>query len=141
MSVFVVDASVVIKWFVPEIDSDAARRLLKHDHQYFAPDLVFAEISNAIWKKVRRGELSSPQGRDLVKDLGSIAVETMPVRTLASDAYSLAISTGCSVYDATYLALAVRLGTKMLTADERLATMVAVMPLAASHILTIREFC
>lgn len=140
MSVFVVDASVVIKWFVPEIHGEAARRLLKHDHQYFAPDLVFAEISNAIWKKVRRGELSPPQGQDLVTDLGSIAVETIPVRALASDAYSLAISIGCSVYDATYLALAVRLGTKMLTADERLATAVARMPLAASHILTIREF-
>lgn len=140
MSVFVVDASVVIKWFVPEIHSHAARRLLERDDHYFAPDLVFAETSNAIWKKVRRGELSSAQGQQLVNDLGSIAVETITARALANDAYSLAISTGCSVYDAMYLALAVRLDTKMLTADERLANTLTEMPLTASHILTIQDF-
>ena len=37
MSVFVVDASVVVKWFVPEIHSDAARRLLVLPHEYIAP--------------------------------------------------------------------------------------------------------
>jgi predicted nucleic acid-binding protein len=94
-------------------------------HQIEAVDgssyLVFAETRNAIWKKVRRRELSSAQGQQLVNDLGSIAVETITARAPANDAYSLAISTGCSVYDAMYLALAVRLDTKMLTADERLA--------------------
>ena len=43
MSVLVVDASVVVKWFVPEIHSDAARRLLVLPHEYIAPDLLFAE--------------------------------------------------------------------------------------------------
>ena len=53
MSVFVVDASVVVKWFVPEIHSDAARRLLVLPHEYVAPDLLFAETANTIWKKIR----------------------------------------------------------------------------------------
>ena len=56
MSAFVVDASVVVKWFVPEVHSDAARRLLTLSHEYFAPDLLFAETANTIWKKIRRGE-------------------------------------------------------------------------------------
>ena len=43
MSVFVVDASVVIKWFVPEIHSDAAGRLLAMAHEYVAPDLLFSK--------------------------------------------------------------------------------------------------
>jgi len=33
-SVFVVDARLVIKWFVPEVDSDAARRWLDAPHDY-----------------------------------------------------------------------------------------------------------
>jgi predicted nucleic acid-binding protein len=140
MSIFVVDASVVIKWFVPEIHSDAARRLLDQDHQYFAPDLLFAETANAIWKKVRRGELSSRQSQRLVTDFGAIAVETIPCRALTDDAYALAISTGSSVYDALYLALAVRLDTRMITADERLANTLAAMPVAASHVQTIQDF-
>src|ERR1700681_5012841 len=82
VSAFIVDASVVVKWFVPEIHTDAARRLLMLPHESFAPDLLFAETANTIWKKVRRGELTAEQGRQLVEDMGGIAVETVPCRVL-----------------------------------------------------------
>ena len=140
MSVFVVDASVVIKWFLPEVHSEAARRLLEQDHEYLAPDLLFAETANTIWKKMRRGELSPGQGERLVTDLGTIAVETVPVRTLASDACSLAATTGRSVYDALYLALALRLDTQMITADERLVSALAANPAVAPHIQSLQGF-
>ena len=55
MSLYVVDASVVIKWFVPEIHGDAARRLLSAPHEYFSPDLLFPEVGNAIWKRFGAG--------------------------------------------------------------------------------------
>ena len=87
MSAFVVDASVVVKWFVPEIHSQAARRLLILSHAYFAPDLLFAETANAIWKKIRRGELTTVRGQQLVEDIGRIAVETVSCRMLAEDAH------------------------------------------------------
>jgi predicted nucleic acid-binding protein len=139
MSVLVVDASVVLKWFVPEIHSEAARQLLKQDHQYFAPDLLFAETANAVWKKVVRGELSSSSGQRLVRDIEAIAVETVPCRTLSTDAYALATATNRSVYDAMYLALAVRLETQMITADERLARALARAPSAAPYIRTVQD--
>jgi len=56
VSRYVVDASVGIKWFVPEIHSDAARRLLTEDSILLVPDLFFPEIGNILWKRVRRGE-------------------------------------------------------------------------------------
>ncbi len=140
MSVFVVDASVVIKWFVPEVHSDAARRLLACSHDYIAPDLLFAETANTIWKKVRRGELSQRDGERLVADIERAAVETVPCRALAEDAYALAIATGHTVYDAMYLALAVRADTRMITADERLAGALAGVPQLAAHIQTVQTF-
>ncbi|HYB76772.1 MAG TPA: type II toxin-antitoxin system VapC family toxin [Candidatus Bathyarchaeia archaeon] len=140
MSVFVLDASIVIKWFVPEVHSDAARRLLRYRHDYIAPDLMFAETANAIWKKVDRGELSPQDGARLVADVDKVAVETVPCRALAEDAYALAVATRQTVYDAMYLALAVRLDTRMITADERLAgALGAVRPLAV-HIATVQIF-
>jgi len=140
MSVFVVDASVVVKWFVPEVHSDAARRLLELPHQYVAPDLLFAETANTMWKKVRRGELSAQQGQRLVADIGRIAVEALPCRALAEDAHALANATGRTVYDALYLTLAVRLETRLITADERLEAALSRMPAIAIYIQLVQKF-
>ena len=140
MSVFVVDASVVLKWFVPEIHSDRARRLLAATHQYLSPDLLFPEVGNAIWKKVRRGELTAAAGQRLAVDISSIAVETVSTRGLMIDAHALAITTGLTVYDAMYLALAVRLKTEMITADDRLSRTVAAHPMAAAHVRLVQTF-
>lgn len=140
MSVFVVDASVVIKWLIPEVDSAAARRLLEKDYTYFAPDLLFAELANTTWKKVRGGHLSHEQGQRLMADFGTIAVESIPCRALARDAYSLAVSTGRSAYDALYLALAMRLDTQMITADERLANALGANRPLSAHIVSLQHF-
>ncbi len=140
MSVFVVDASVVIKWFVPEIHSDAARRLLATTHQYLSPDLLFPEVGNAIWKKVRRGELTAEEGQRLAADISSIAVETVSTRGLMIDAHALAVTTGLTLYAAMYLALAVRLETELITADDRLGRIVAARPLTAAHVRLVQTF-
>lgn len=138
MRVFVVDASLVVKWFVPEVDSEAARRWLDAPYDYIAPELLFAEAGNTVWKKVRRGELSADQGQRLAADLSAIAVEAVSLRGLLPDAHALAVSTGITVYDATYLALAVRLETQMITGDDRLARRLAEHPLVAPHVRSLK---
>ena len=60
--VLVVDASVVIKWHVAEVHTESALRLLRDD----APplhvlDLVFPEVGNVLWKKVRRRHLTEAE--------------------------------------------------------------------------------
>jgi len=140
VSIFVVDASVVIKWFVPEVQSDAARRLLLQPHQYIAPDLLFAEIANTIWKKTRRGELTALRGQQLVEDIARAAVEAVPCRDLVEDAYALASATARTAYDAMYLALAVRLRTRMITADERLVDALTTFPALVGHVQTVQDF-
>ena len=140
MSVFVVDASLVIKWFVPEIDSDAARRWLDAAHDYLAPELLFAETGNVVWKKVRRGELTTDEGTRLVTDLSAVGVETVSMRGLLPDAYALADGAGITVYDAVYLALAVRLESQVITGDERLARRLGEHPQLAPHVRSLRDF-
>lgn len=134
MSVFVVDASLVIKWFIPEVGSEAAGRWLAVSHDYVAPELLFPETGNVVWKKVQRGELSADEGRQLVSALSAIAVEAVPMRGLLPDACALALRTGITVYDATYLALAVRLETKLITGDDRFARRLAAYTLLAPHV-------
>ncbi len=140
MSAFVIDASVVIKWFVPEVHSDAARRLLVLPHEYVAPDLLFAEAATAIWKKIRREELTPEEGQQLVADIGQIGVETVSCRALAEDAHALANATGRTVYDSMYVALALRLNTRAITADDRLEVALKKIPAVAGHIQLVQAF-
>lgn len=140
MSLYVVDASVVVKWFVPEIHSDKARRLLDSAHEYMAPDLLFAETANAIWKKVRRKELTLEEGQRLVADIGKIAVETVSCRSLAEDAHALATATGRTVYDCMYIALAIRLKTRSITADDRLEAALRSFPAVVPHVQLLQSF-
>ena len=54
MTEFVVDASVALKWFVPEVDSDLAEQLLVADVKLHAPRFLALETVNAAWKNWRK---------------------------------------------------------------------------------------
>jgi predicted nucleic acid-binding protein len=57
MTSYVVDASVGLKWYLPEVHSDTARRLRAGGNDLNVPSLFYLEFANALWMKVRRGEL------------------------------------------------------------------------------------
>ncbi len=138
-SSLVVDASVVIKWHVDEIHADAARRLLSDDTPALhAPDLVFPELGNILWKKIRRGELTDEQARRIGHLVALPPLEVHPSAPLLEAALEIAISTGRTVYDSLYLALAVQLNCRMVTADERLYHALKDGPLSA-HILWVED--
>jgi predicted nucleic acid-binding protein len=54
----VVDASVAVKWFLPEIHWEAAWRLRDSQIALQVPAFFELEFGNVLCKKVRRGELS-----------------------------------------------------------------------------------
>lgn len=66
MTLLVVDASIVVKWFLPEIHSASALRVAESDRTFISPDLLGAEVANVFWKKLRRGEVTVHEGRRLV---------------------------------------------------------------------------
>jgi predicted nucleic acid-binding protein len=134
MTLVVVDASVVVKWFLPERWSEEARQLLDEPVGLVAPDLLFAEAGNAVWKRVRMRQLPGPLARRMVADIATIAVRPVASRTLLKDAMGVAIGAGITVYDALYVVLAVRLRTKLVTADERLSAAVSRLARLREHI-------
>ena len=134
MSLYVVDASVVAKWFVPERLSDDAVRLLDDKHELASPDLMWAEIGNVLWKKARAGQLQGREAASIIRALDDFPVTVFPSRLVLEGALEIALGTGRSVYDSVYLALAVALECRLVTADERFANALAGGPLAA-HVL------
>jgi predicted nucleic acid-binding protein len=116
----VVDSSVVIKWSVPEVHSADALRYLDPDLGRDAPELLLAEVSNILWKKVGRGELTRDEAERIAADVGQADVTIHPMAPLFGPALRIALEAGRSAYDCTYLALAESLSCQMVTADRRL---------------------
>ena len=134
----VVDASVAVKWFVPEIHSIAAARLLDPEIYLAAPDLITSEFGNILWKKVRRREITRDEASEILTAFDSSGVETHASRGLLHAAFQLAIGLERTVYDSLYLALAVALDCPLITADARFHSAVASSGLG-SHILWIED--
>jgi predicted nucleic acid-binding protein len=119
---FVLDASVVIKWFIGEIDSSKARGLFEQlrDQNIIAaaPDILLYELANILLRK--RG-MSAAEVRTAVRLLLETDIDIVPLEPpLVFEAIDLAETTGASMYDASYLALAVRENATLVTADEKL---------------------
>ena len=120
MTRVVVDASVAVKWLLPEELSTEARRLLATEYELLAPDLLWAELGNVLWKRHRRRELDHPTTVELLRDFSRVPLELHSTDRWAVAALELAIQHGVTVYDALYLALAAGTGCRLVTADRRL---------------------
>lgn len=121
----VVDASVAVKWLLVEKDSETARRLPSVSEELHAPRLLASEVANAVWVRSRRGELNRSRAVALVESIPNMPLRWHQDETVCADATRLALAYGRSVYDSMYLALAQRLGVRMVTADQRFANALA----------------
>jgi len=130
MTPLVIDASVAVKWFIPESHSIKALRLLDAGCELLAPDLIFAEFGNVLWKKWLRNELEPEVISPLLADLSRMRLRIAPTAALAGRAADIAVTYKRSFYDSIYLALAVSAQGRMVTADEKLCNALRATPLA-----------
>ncbi len=122
----VVDASVAVKWLLPDEDhTDRARLLLRRygqaEIQLVAPSHLRFEVPSAIVAATlgRAPRLSRDEARDAIEDFLSLPLHTVDTNELILSAFPLVYSNGCAFYDALYLALARSLGAPLITADRR----------------------
>ncbi|MBV9947255.1 MAG: type II toxin-antitoxin system VapC family toxin [Myxococcales bacterium] len=124
----VVDASVGAKWLLAEALSPKALGLLQPENDLLVPELFWAEVGNILWKKARSGELSEGEAIKRFDGLGAIGLRTVSNTTAAPGALRVALSTGRTVYDSLYIALAQNEACRFVTADERLVNGLAGSP-------------
>ena len=118
----VVDASVAAQWVLPEAQSDRANALRLTGEPVVAPDLVFAEIGNAVWKRAIQGELSAATAVEALTTATALFTALVPMAELAARATELAIALKHPIYGCFYLALAERERAPLISADKRLLT-------------------
>ncbi len=115
----VIDASAAIKWYIPEIYEQEASRLQHSGDEFHAPELILPEFGSIVWKKVNRGEVTQKEGQKIVAEFSKTRLILHSHTPLIKSALTGAILTNQTVYDWTYLSLALSLGCQFVTADER----------------------
>lgn len=132
MNPLVLDASVAAKWFLPRAGeplADEALALLRQyangEIEFMVPDLFWVEFSNVLWKAVRTRRIPEKAATQALIDMLDYSLPTLGGHGLAKDALAIAVSTGRTVYDALYVALAIQRRSTFITADERLVNALA----------------
>ena len=130
----VVDASVAVKWLLPEPGDAAAQELLASEERLVAPSLIRTEVAAALARRARFREIE-PCDAEAAMGLWLQTLRDGVIGLVADEAdlataLRLAVELSHPLQDCLYLALAERLGAPLVTADQKF-----VVKARASHAL------
>ena len=115
----VVDTNVLAYLYLPGDHTADAEALLKQDSQWAAPPLWRSEFRNILAGYIRRKTLTFEQALSLQSEAESLlAGSEFEVDSRA--VLELVRGSDCSAYDCEFIALAIRLETKLVTMDGKL---------------------
>ncbi len=120
MKQIIVDANVVVKWFIDEIDSIKAKilrdKFVEGEIELLVPSLLYFEVLNALkYSKLFNQDELSDAGESL-DNYGFIAV---PIKKdIREQMIKVAVEHEISIYNASYLGITIVKEGILCTADE-----------------------
>ena len=84
-----------------------------------------SEVANSMWRMARQGAIEPAGAAAHVASIRGMPLRWVDDEGIAGDAVRLAIELDHPAYDCMYLALAHRLGARLVTADAHFARLVA----------------
>ena len=125
MDAFVVDASMAISWVHPAQTTSESEAWLEHvaaGAELVVPSIWPLEVANALLVLQRRRKVSAAERRDALQALGQIParMDNNSVAMAFGVLSDLAAAESLSVYDASYLELAMRLRFPLSCGDAQL---------------------
>jgi predicted nucleic acid-binding protein len=122
---YVIDASVAIKWFLPDEQfvQQAVGILVALQDGAFSlvcPNHLYYEVGNVLRTSVRRARLTEEEARDALVACLALPISTYGDRELVLRGYDIAQEYDCAAYDGLYLAVASELDCPLIHADGRL---------------------
>ena len=121
----VVDASVALKWWIVEVHRGHALGLLGGDDLLVAPQHFRIELTSAVRKKVRTGDVGVEFAGELLAAIANAPVSEIPTGPLLGVAMDIALRFNQSIHDSLYVALALQERCQLVTADRKLYDAVA----------------
>jgi predicted nucleic acid-binding protein len=125
---FVIDCSVSAAWFLPQEQTSAYESLLSEildrHSEMIIPDLWWYEVMNVIRSAVLRQRISENDAQKIFLFLRDIPKRVIEMSESGQfGILKLAMDENLSVYDATYLFLAISTGSQLITADQDLLSL------------------
>jgi predicted nucleic acid-binding protein len=119
--VIVLDASAAIDWLLQTAAGQRIeQRIYSHHESLHAPHLIDLEFGQVLRRLVREGSLSALRADQAIEDLLDLRLNRYPHIVLLPRIWELRHN--LTAYDATYVALAEKLGAILLSRDGRLAS-------------------
>ena len=128
----VLDASAAIDWLLQTpVGQRIEQRIYRNNESLHAPHLLDLEVAQVLRRLAREGSISSHRADEAIDDLLNLRVSRYPHFVLVPRIWQLRHN--LSAYDAAYIALAEKLGARLITRDARLAS-------ASGHVAAIDVF-
>lgn len=129
MREIIIDASVVLKWYL--LDEEYGQKALELLDGYVseqlnihAPSLLEYEVSNGLMIAMRRGRVKDKYLLNALDGFMKLGIDFQPLSSIYSTMLGCCKTYNISVYDASYLALAGDKAIPLVTADKRLFNLV-----------------
>jgi len=118
----IIDSSAIIALYLPEKYSEEVSKILEKESDVRTLDLAFYEVTNVIRKRVIRKDISIEDAKEVYKKVKDLfdSLRIHRIDEVIDDAFELALKYNISVYDASFVQLAIKYNGKLLTTDERL---------------------
>jgi len=120
----VIDASALLKAYFPDEEGfEKAKEVLflysLGELDMFAPSLIDYEISNAVFVAYKRKRLDFDEAKEIQQKILNLDIERYDLNFFKENLLDVCKRFNISVYDASYLLLADKLGIKLITGDKR----------------------
>jgi predicted nucleic acid-binding protein len=118
---YMIDSTVMVKWVLPETDSDKAVRLRddfrQSVHELLSPDIFAVEACHALTRAERQLRIAPGDARVLFLDILTTPPRVFAFQPLLLRALDISSSMRIGVYDCIYVALAEQEHCDVVTAD------------------------
>lgn len=116
----VLDASAGMCIGMERPESSALSSMIFEGEKVIAPQLFYAEVTQALWKHVRGGLLSVSEAQERLQRVATLVDEFIPLEGLLNEVFTESLRLGHSAYDVFYFVLARRNAATLCTLDQRL---------------------
>ena len=123
----ILDSSAAVHIALQTEHAPALMAAVEAAHVVLSPQLIQAEVGNALWKTIRWQGLDLSAALAHYEDALSLVDQLLDDTSLMPQALRLAAQHQHPVYDMLFIAAALQQGARLLTVDKKLQSLAALM--------------